>query len=279
VFCESNGHWAQHCKALTDVKERIEKLKSANRCFLCLNRGHHTHACSKRGKVFCSKCKKEHHRSVCMDKETTTSRASPITLASVGRVDTSSPDFTYLQTARVWVTGPTGLGRLMRCVLDGGSQCSFIARSLTDDLKLEVIDQWDLSVTAFETTTAPGRRRFVRFNMRGTETKASTLLTALELEAARSYWIQAVQGEYFAAEFQALQENMPLSDGSKIARFNPLLDKGFIRLGGRLHFAKLSREQCHPLLLDRRHNFTKLLIVQTHSRLHHLGVSIILAEL
>jgi hypothetical protein len=62
---------------------------------------------------------------------------------------------------------------------------------------------------------------------------------ASELEAARSYWIQAVQGESFAAEFKALRENMPLPDGSKIARFNPFLDEGFIRLGGRLQFAKL----------------------------------------
>jgi len=171
VFCESNGHWAQDCKAVTDVKEHIEKLKSAAQCFLCLNHGHHMHACSKRGKVFCSKCKKEHHQSVCMDKETT-SRASPITSASVGRVNISSPDFTYLETACVWVTVPTGLSRLRRCMLDGGSQCSFIARSLIDDLQVEVTDQRDLSVTAFETTTAPGWRRFVRFNMRGTVTNA-----------------------------------------------------------------------------------------------------------
>jgi hypothetical protein len=67
-FCEGNGHWAQDCKAVTNVKERVEKLKSANRCFFCLNRGHHTHACSKRGKVFCLKCKKGHHRSVCMER-------------------------------------------------------------------------------------------------------------------------------------------------------------------------------------------------------------------
>ena len=88
VFCECNGHCGQDCKAVTDGKERVEKLKSANRCFLCLNHGHHTHACSKRGKVFCSRCKKGHHRSVCMEKETT-SRASPTTSASVGRVDIS----------------------------------------------------------------------------------------------------------------------------------------------------------------------------------------------
>jgi len=55
-------------------------------------------------------------------------------------------------------------------------------------------------------------------------------LTALELEAAQSYWIQAVQDECLTAEFQALQENMPLPDGSKIAGFNPPLDEVFIRL-------------------------------------------------
>jgi len=104
-------------------------------------------------------------------------------------------------------------------------------------------------------------------------------LTALDLEAARSNWIQAVQGECFAAEFKALRENLPLPECSKIAKFDPFLDEGFIRLGGRLQFAKLSREQRHPLLLDGQHHFTKFLIVQTHVRLHHLGVRIILAEL
>jgi hypothetical protein len=58
VFCEFHGHWAQGCKRVTDLKERLEKLKSANRYFLCLNRGHHTHVCGKKGKVFCSRCKK-----------------------------------------------------------------------------------------------------------------------------------------------------------------------------------------------------------------------------
>jgi hypothetical protein len=181
VFCECNSHWAQGCKVVTDVKERIEKLKSANRYFLCLNRGHHTHACSKRGKVFCSKCKKGHYRSVYMDKETTTRRASPITSASVGRMDISYPYFTYLQTVRVWVTGPTGLSRLICCVLDGGSQCSFIARSVIHDLQLDVIDKRDLSVIVFETcATTPGRRSLIRFNMKGAWTNASTSLTAFE---------------------------------------------------------------------------------------------------
>ena len=179
VFCECNGHWAQDGKAVTDVKERVEK--SVNRCFLCLNRGHHTHACTKRGKVLCSRCKKEHHRSVCMDRDTTPSETSATTSACLGRVDISSPDRTCLQTACVWVTGPTGLSRFTRCVLDGGGQCTFIARAVIDVLQLEVTDPRDLSVTAFETSpTAHGRTRFVRFKMRATWTDTSTSLTAFE---------------------------------------------------------------------------------------------------
>jgi len=55
-------------------------------------------------------------------------------------------------------------------------------------------------------------------------------LTALELETARSYWIQAVQGECFSAEFKALRENLPLPEASKLARFDPFLDEGFFAL-------------------------------------------------
>jgi len=87
-----------------------------------------------------------------------------------------------------------------------------------------------------------------------------------------------VQGEYFAPEFKAIRENQSLPEGSKMARFNPFLDDGFIRLGGRLQFAELSWGQSHPLLFDGQLHFTKLLILQTHIRLHHLGVRVILAE-
>ncbi|XP_023711286.1 uncharacterized protein LOC111866509 [Cryptotermes secundus] len=104
-------------------------------------------------------------------------------------------------------------------------------------------------------------------------------LTAAELAAARAYWIQTVQEECFAVELYALRNNTPLPEESKIACFNPFLDSGLIRLGGRLHFAPLTREQRHPLLLDGQHHFTKLLIQQTHIRLHHLGLRMVLSEL
>ena len=115
VFCDNRGHWTQDCREVTDVKDRMEKLKLTSRCFLCLNRGHSLKDCSKRGKFHCSKSRKSHHHSICTaDRQVST---------SVNQINAQSRDFT--QTARKWPTGPTGLKKLTRCLLDAGSQSSF----------------------------------------------------------------------------------------------------------------------------------------------------------
>jgi hypothetical protein len=164
VFCDSKGHWAQECRKVTRVSERKDKLKSAQRCFLCLNRGHTARVCNRRGRASCTRCKGSHHRSICEETRTAPTPTRENTLTTVGKIDVVSPNFTYLQTARVWVVGPTGRSKLTRCVLDGGSQSSFIAKTLIDDLKLEVVDCRDLLVSAFESRSAESSpRRIVRF--------------------------------------------------------------------------------------------------------------------
>ena len=69
------------------------------------------------------------------------------------------------------------------------------------------------------------------------------------LKEAREYWIKEVQKEYFGLELQALQDGVSLPPGSTVARFDPFLEDGFIRIGGRLQYADLPGTQIHPLLL------------------------------
>jgi hypothetical protein len=95
VFCESRTHWAQDCKTVTDGHDRFERLKAANRCFLCLNRGHSASNCSKNGKASCSRCKRNHHRAICIETESTVSPINQLASTSVGKIDVVSPDFTY----------------------------------------------------------------------------------------------------------------------------------------------------------------------------------------
>jgi hypothetical protein len=66
-------------------------------------------------------------------------------------------------------------------VLNGGSQSSFVAASLIDDLKLEAISKRELAVCAFESqSTRMSRRRLVRFNLGGVWTHSAVAITAYE---------------------------------------------------------------------------------------------------
>ena len=96
---------------------------------------------------------------------------------------------------------------------------------------------------------------------------------------ARLHWINSVQAECFSAELYALQKNADLRSESIITRLNPFLQDGFIRFGRRLQCVHHSKDLRHPILFEGKQHFVYLLIWQTHIRLHHLGVRIILCEL
>jgi hypothetical protein len=100
---------------------------------------------------------------------------------SVSKIGHAVPNFTYLQTARVRIVGPTGLSKLTRCVLDSGSQTSFLSTSIIEVLKLEVTDQQNLAVNAFESPTATSiPRRLVHLNLREIWNNFSANNTAFE---------------------------------------------------------------------------------------------------
>ncbi|PNF36572.1 hypothetical protein B7P43_G15345 [Cryptotermes secundus] len=130
IFIESRCHWAQDCDTVIATCSRIEKLKAANRCFICLNWGHKARTCSKKGRALCTNCKRSHHRSICNSTEHNTAHFCQVPPISVSNVGVTSSNFIYLQTTRVWVRGPTGLSKLTRPVLDGSSQSSFITKSI-----------------------------------------------------------------------------------------------------------------------------------------------------
>jgi len=171
VFYDSRSHWAQDCKKITDVTKQIERLKKANWCFLCLNQGHIASNCGKKGTAKCARCRKSHYISVCDDGNKAKAPAAQTNFTSEGRI---SPGFTYIQTAQVWITGPMGLSRLTHCVLDGGSQSRFIAAPLIDNLKLQAINEQELTVCAFESpSTQSSRHRLIRFDMKGVWTHST----------------------------------------------------------------------------------------------------------
>ena len=110
--------------------------------------------------------------------------------------------------------------------------------------------------------------------------QSSGELTASELTQACLHWIKAVQTACFPVELDALQKNVDIPRGLQISQFCPFLEDGLIHPWGRLQFADFSDSLCHPPVHQAQvGDFVHLLIWQTHIRLHHMGVQIILSEL
>nr|XP_042898564.1 uncharacterized protein LOC122269446 [Parasteatoda tepidariorum] len=175
-FCETVGLWPQQCNVVTDIDSRIQKLKTSNRCFLCTNRGHNKKNCPRREKFVCSKCKRKHHTSICKP----LTNEQPVA-TSTNKIDVSPSSFVHLQTARVFITGPTGITKLTRCLLDGGSQSSFVSSNLVDTLKLPVISTRHLDIQAFESPANVGyMRRQVKFQLSSIWDKSKVNVTAFE---------------------------------------------------------------------------------------------------
>jgi len=77
--------------------------------------------------------------------------------------------------------GLTGLNKLTRFDLDGGSQSSFIAKSLIDDLEIEIVDGRYLVVSAFESRPSESSpRRVARFRAKSTWDNSTVPITAFE---------------------------------------------------------------------------------------------------
>jgi len=76
---------------------------------------------------------------------------------------------------------PTRLSRLTRCLLDAGSQSRFITASLIVDLKLQPINEREVTVCAFACqSTQSSRRGIVRLNMKGIWTHFAVSIIAFE---------------------------------------------------------------------------------------------------
>ena len=131
--CEAN-HFILYCrlyKAKT-VAERRVAIQTASLCYNCLGR-HLVKDCTSERR--CQKCNGKHHTTIhvdcadfTFDKELTTNTAS---------CDTSSLPKVLLATAMVRVSQPNGGSKLVRALIDQGSEVSIVTEALAQQLRLQ----------------------------------------------------------------------------------------------------------------------------------------------
>lgn len=156
VYCDSANHKPEHCPD-NSVAARKEKLRKQGRCYVCLGQRHIAKFCRVKG-VLCALCGRRHHQSVCdqseaqPDADSGSTDAVVSSVSSIVKLKANVQNTVLLQTVKAWIEGPAGR-KIIRCLLDGGSQRSFIHESVVKVLRLPVVRQETLHLHTFGSTS------------------------------------------------------------------------------------------------------------------------------
>ena len=109
--------------------------------------------------------------------------------------------------------------------------------------------------------------------------KKFTSLTVEDMNVAENLIIRFVQQQEFTEEIQLLLSSKNVKVNSPLAKLNPYMKDGIIRVGGRLQNSDLDIEARHPILLPKKSAVTQMLIRAAHEKVGHMGRESVLAEL
>ncbi|XP_068697019.1 uncharacterized protein [Montipora foliosa] len=110
-------------------------------------------------------------------------------------------------------------------------------------------------------------------NDKNTE-KERVRLNAADLKEAEHLWIRSVQGSAFSKEIVfLLSKDHSSAPPAYVTQFGFFLDDGIIKCKGRLKNAPLPVNTRNPILLPAKHEFTCLLIKQSHESVKHSGIT------
>ncbi|XP_063994400.1 uncharacterized protein LOC135171756 [Diachasmimorpha longicaudata] len=116
--------------------------------------------------------------------------------------------------------------------------------------------------------------------LRRQPTPDSSILTTIELNEARTFWVKVTQHQYFESVFQNLNRDIQLPRQHPLAKLTPRIDdQGILRLGGRLKNSLLDPDETHPIILPRQSRLTTLIINEAHQKTLHGGVQLTMAHI
>lgn len=112
--------------------------------------------------------------------------------------------------------------------------------------------------------------------------KRSSPLTAFvshtEITTALNVIYKNVQRLHFADEYKTLIKGNAVKASSNLLSLSPFINEDdLIHVGSRLKNAELSSDVCHPILLPKNHDLTRLVIEQEHVRNAHAGTQATMA--
>ncbi|TWW54610.1 hypothetical protein D4764_0264710 [Takifugu flavidus] len=104
-------------------------------------------------------------------------------------------------------------------------------------------------------------------------------VTFEQLMTAEAEIIRYSQSQCFPEEIRALCSNKPVKKSSQLYRLDPMLQDGFLRVGGRLNRAAMPAETKHPVILSKHSRVAILILNEIHEKIGHSGRNYMLLQL
>lgn len=176
----------------------------------------------------------------------------------------------------IWLSGPKFLWE------------SEVSPTPYDSAKLLVGDPEVKSIQTFATTasdTTDFLSRLNRFSSWSTLLKViarikrlgskqkypSDHVTVEERQKAAEVVIKLIQHEAFHKEIKLIKNDNTLPSSSALYNLDPILDKGLLRVGGRLKKSTLSQDLKHPVIIPKDSCVTRLILSHYHAKICHQG--------
>ncbi|XP_049879678.1 uncharacterized protein LOC126376395 [Pectinophora gossypiella] len=102
-------------------------------------------------------------------------------------------------------------------------------------------------------------------------------VTDKETQEVLQFCIKKTQGLYFEEEIKQIKSNGSVRKNSQLHTLCPIIDEcGLLRVGGRIHAAKVGYDKRHPIIMPSESHLTKLLVLDAHLRTLHGGPQLML---
>ena len=115
-------------------------------------------------------------------------------------------------------------------------------------------------------------KRFITF-ISSKSTTPTGPITVEELDIAEKTVLKLAQRDAYPEVFQRLEQGLRVTERHVLAKYDPRIVDGLLRLGGRLQYSPdISYETRHPLVLPPNGHVTHLYINEIHEKLKHASV-------
>ncbi|XP_035715967.1 uncharacterized protein LOC110860203 [Folsomia candida] len=256
VFCDKK-HFSSDCyqAAKMSLEDKKKKVQEKRACFICLTRGHMSKFC--KSKVKCPLCGRLHFALMCPDNPK--NKSENPSQKQVDRVDTAMSNYSHhdvmLQTLEVRICNKAkGEERLIRVVIDTGSQRSYVSKKAVEVLGFKSVGEKKIAHCLFGgQETNVQRHKLYEITLQSKNRKFNCNIIVLDQEKICGKISRIPQGPWFKVLKSAGIELTDVERDDELRDIHVLIGAD---VAGDLFTGKIHRTHNGPVAMETRLGWT-----------------------